>query len=81
VMNTVSLEFGFYIVEALGIDPERMASDATAAFAVEDVERHYDQLLRILEQGMGNRSIRNGQETGRAEDLGSDPRTEKEASR
>jgi AcrR family transcriptional regulator len=81
VMNTVSLEFGFYIVEALGIDPERMASDNTAAFNVEAVERLYDELLRILEHGMGNKVTEDGHRARGTEDLRSDPRPEKEASR
>ena len=72
VMNTVSLEFGYYMLDALDIDPERIATENTAAFDVDAVEHLYDQLLRILEHG--HRQQDNRQRAQRPRDRGSHSR-------
>lgn len=81
VMNTVSAEFGFFITDLLGVDPERLARGGSDALDMEAVERAYDDLLRILEHGLGSNARRDGREIRETEDLLSDPRLEEEASR
>lgn len=58
VMNTVFAEFGSFITDLLGVAPERLAREGTALLDTEAVERAYDQLLSILEHGLGSNAAR-----------------------
>jgi len=55
VINTLSADFGNFIFARLGVDPRTLDGENPLRQHLPEIEQLFDQLVTILEQGLGNR--------------------------
>ena len=55
VVNTLTSELGNFIFARQGLDPRRLGEEGTEAIDVGTVEEVFDQFVRVLQHGLGNR--------------------------
>lgn len=56
MLNGLFMEVGSVIMERIGLDPKQPQMSDLAKFNTSAVERIFDDVVRIVEQGLGNRS-------------------------
>ncbi len=56
VIHSLSMELGNFILQRQGIDPAALSQGHMHVFDTPEIARIFDQLVRVLEQGLGNRT-------------------------
>lgn len=55
VINTLANELGTFILDRLGIEPQRLAQTGPLTLDMQAIEKIFDDLIQVLEHGMGRK--------------------------